>query len=165
MHMCRETRGRYGHRMLSLHPSSLQRGFLTDPEAHCSSWTGCQHPRRVSCFCLSRLKLHFSKSWSWVLGIQTLAFMVVHQTFHPLSGSPQAPDSDVFTNKDCSLGCLCSQPIQNVWGRLLRSADTDGVLTYLRPPLHLLPRPPSLPAYYGSLQKVAFDCRGRTTQP
>lgn len=28
------------------------------------------------------------------------------------------PDSDVVKNEDCSLGCLWSQRIQNVWGRL-----------------------------------------------
>lgn len=46
-----------------------------------------------------------------------------------------------------------------MWDRRLRSADMDGVLAYLSPPLCLLPRPPALPAYCGCLQTVAFDCR------
>lgn len=67
-----------------------------------------------------------------------------------------SPGPYVVKNEDCSLGCLWSQCIQNVWGRLLRSADMDGVLEYLSSPLCLLPHPPSLPTSRGCLQKVAL---------
>lgn len=111
--MCTETRD--GHRTLPPYPSSLESGSLADPAALCSGWTSIlgESPVSASQDLTSLLQVLFMGVGDSNSGLHGCVPSVL-----PTQRISPAPNSDVFKNKDCSLGYLCSQPIQNLWGGL-----------------------------------------------
>lgn len=153
MHMCTETRDMG---IVRYHPTphplsqalllTLQLSVLAGP---------------ASCFCLSRL--HFSKSCHGCWGFKLWSSWCVPNV-HPTQCISPAPSSDVSKNKDCSLGYLCSQPIQNLWGGLKICRHGWGPS---------ISQPSTLPAttstFFAYLPRLSSESglwlQGRTTQP